>query len=265
MIGCIRLVNPDRGTALAAITGRLIATSTDFGASWSINLIEGGYEYWPGRDFSRDEIETWAAGCPLSGAELSIRGIINNPADDALGGRPPADNENPETWPWHHPVATRLARSIRPSREDIVELAGEALRAEAAETLPYLDRFEIWACDHEDERPLALIMTAIDLDEAKRIEFSPRWRFQSGPDVPTDMRKFEDRLNARILMPIRSGSFDVKWSIYERRPDGSAIRHGADGAEIEIPPGGLPTGLLAEPWEAERLLLAEKYATDLKV
>src|SRR5438270_909055 len=38
MMGRIRLVNPDRGTALAASSGRLVAASTDRGGHWELHL-----------------------------------------------------------------------------------------------------------------------------------------------------------------------------------------------------------------------------------
>lgn len=263
MFGCIRLVNPDRGTALAAISGRLIATSLDFGASWSIDLIDEGVAFWPGRYFGREEIEAWAAGCPMDGTELSVRGIVNNDADDALGCHPPAANDVPSTWPWHNLVSGCLDPSLLPSRDDIVWLAREALRAQDAESLPYLDRFEIWACDRETERPLALVMTALHLEEAETILYSPYWRFTCGPDKESEILDFEGRLNARTCLTTGSGSVHAMAAIFERLPDGSAIQHGANGAKIEIPTGKLPSGLLAEPWETERRRLVEQCGTGL--
>src|SRR5437660_6438227 len=62
MMGRIRLVNPDRGTALAASSGRLVAASTDRGGHWELRLIQDGREYFTRRPLNREEARANAAG-----------------------------------------------------------------------------------------------------------------------------------------------------------------------------------------------------------
>ena len=60
MMGFIRLVNPDRGTALAVTAGRLIATSTDYGCHWEIRVMHEGREYFTRRSLAFEEMEAIA-------------------------------------------------------------------------------------------------------------------------------------------------------------------------------------------------------------
>jgi hypothetical protein len=140
-----------------------------------------------------------------------------------------------------------------------MELSREILRAKAEDSLPYLDRFEIWALDPGTGRPIALLKTERSLEEAEFMEYLPLWRFKTAPELPAEIVQFQELIELLFRKPRARGGFHIKTGIFERHTNGSATQHGASGATIPISAAEFPDGLLAEPWEAERLRLAEEY------
>lgn len=257
MLGAIQLVNPDRGSVWAAKAGRLTATTADGGANFEVRCFEEGVEFWPGRQFSRHELEAFAAGEPLSAEELAV--VEGHPEEDDLG-RVPATRPDPAAWRWYGFTVgeVRLRKSARPSLAEFAAVASEALKLEEAETLPWLDPWELWVCDKETGEPLALAITADSREQAETITYSPRWRFCVASHHTPETKQFEDRVNDRLNSAETAGRFRFATRLVFRRPNGSALEYSQphrDDPPIERPVGWLPRSHLAEPWEGERLRL----------
>src|SRR5690606_33339519 len=116
----------------------LFAVSGDVGKRWEFRLVRGGREY--------------STRGPLRPGDLRAL------ASGIIGPEPWA-------WAWSAPTPKGVARlrpAERPGRAELIALAEEALRASSSDPvgLPRVDRFEVWLCDRESNRPLALAATA---------------------------------------------------------------------------------------------------------
>jgi hypothetical protein len=151
-----------------------------------------------------------------------------------------------------------------PTREEIGGVCSTAVKLieahERGRPLPVIDRFERWLCGYDGGEPLALVMTAESLDQIETQE-SGRWRYAIGPDIPGVIEDFERRLFAQTHRHQGGGYFLHNVFIYKRMEKGRVIKHGATGEQDVTGTGEPPTGLPAQPWESERLLLAERYPT----
>lgn len=244
MNGLIRFVNPDQGTAPAALIGRLLAFRQGSGPGWEIIALEGGCQYQPGRSFTDRELSGWL-GAGHTGPD-------------------------PSGWEWRVFGPWGVDRLKNPpSPEELRAVAREALSPGDADGLPVLDRFEVWASDKASGRPLALLATSIDYIQAESIGFWPGptghftnrydhsgdlWRFCDPPRLSPRAQEFQRRVNARIGSDSQTGLYPFRRRIFERLPDGSALEH-ERGMKLPVPPGFLPVGHLAEPLESERIAL----------
>lgn len=242
MIGWVRLVNPDRGQAPAATSGRLLATSGDGGRSWEVRVVVAGREFFTRRPLSVGELRS----IPLSGG--SAPGV-------------------PEPWHWHWcargPAGEiRLTPAERPSPAELAGLGREIARwAGPDDALPRLDRFEVWLCDREGH-PLALAATAISLELALAIPHLHPWQIAPGPRQTDSTWDFQRRINEQLNTCPLPGLYRFRARIYERPQRGDAvILHGPNGTRRRLPTSSLPEGLLAEPWESERLRLLRTPST----
>ncbi len=245
MIGNVRFVNPDRGSAPAALSGRLLAFPLgSSGTVWEILALEGGCQYQSGRSFTRQELEDWAQG-------------------DARAPWP-GDREWRVFGPWGvDPL------KVPPTREELAEVAAEALRIREPVGLCCLDRFEVWASDQSSGRPVALLATSFNYFQAEAIGFSPAptgrysnrydytgdvWRFYDPYELFPLAESFQRRVNAKILRTSQPGLYPFNRRIFERRPDGSVVEHDRGRPRL-VASEDLPRGQLAEPLESERFAL----------
>ncbi len=232
MLGRMRIVNPDRGTALAASVGRLLATSVDEGRRWEVRLVLKGREFFTRRLLEQAELRAIASG-----------------------------QAGPEPWHWSW-RAEGQAGTIRlrphrwPTRDEFVQLGYEALRAATHPELPLIDPFEVWLCDRETAAPLALGATAISLEMAMATPHLGAWQCVEFPRQIPETWAFQNALNARLNQSSREGRYRFRVRVYERTAHG-VIRHGLKGISKWEQPGVLPDGLLAEPWDSERRALLQ--------
>lgn len=263
MIGAIRLVNPWRGTIWGSYNERLRVTTAD-GDRWEIHCSLNGLDFYCGRTFARAEIEAWAIADPLSEGELAVGHGLEE--DDVLG-EVPARVPDPAKWSWYafdNHGESRLKAKVRPTTAELVAACKEAIAADSLNSVPLIDRFELWACDTETLEPLALLLTGnTELDA--RGTFSPLWRFcvhidhedywPEGCDKPPT-REFEDRLNERVCPWTERNTKRFVSRLFERI-DKQTVR------ELPLPcrpslasePLALPQALLAEPWNTEHAQL----------
>lgn len=235
MYGTIRLVSPERGTALAAGHGRMVATSLDRGLTWEVRLLHAGREYYTRRPLGSEELASLIEGGPRAALPERWRWSAWGP-----GG---------ESW---------LQPAERPVAIELVALAREALAAIENDELAAVDRFEVWLCERETEAPLALATTALSLESALAIPHLTPWTFTVPARQTQATREFQDRVNARLNRCQQPGRYRFAARIYERRSDRVIIRHGRKGQGRRLPATALPDGLLAEPWESERRTLARQ-------
>ncbi len=246
MIGQIQLVNPDRGRALAAISGRLLAYVFPNTGSWELSVLEGGCHYGPGRNFLLQDFRRWTSGDLV---DLDL-----------------------DRWEWRVFGPWGVDRlKVGPSFPELAALASEVLRAAAAPSIPQtpLDPFEVWAVDRTSQRPLALLASAVTYFQAESIGFWPGptglstnrydhnheiWRFCLRERHSPETLDFERRVNDRIRTPSQTGLYPFVRRIFERLEDGSAVEF-IRNHRRPVPPGFLPTGQLAEPLESERIAL----------
>jgi len=262
MIGSIRLVNPWRGTVWGSFSDRLNVTTSD-GERWEIHCDD----HYCGRSFSRHEIECWASGDPLSNEELSVGGV---PSEDYLG-EVPARDANPQDWAWCQMTAqgeSRLKPDQRPSVDEMVTACKEAIEADLSESLPLVDRFELWGCELENAEPIALLLTGTT-EFAARGTFSPSWRFCSAIDHedywPDQTEKpptkvFEDKING-LLLKTESGRVTYAARLFERIDQKQAreIRLHESHPEPAAQPIELGQGLLAKQFLSEYLDLRDHW------
>lgn len=232
MIGTMRLVNPDRGLAVVAVAGEIVAVSEDGGGLWELRLLRATHEFYTRR--------------PL--ASLEVRALAD--------GRP-----GPEPWSWRWEALgesgpLRLRPEERPTREALTAACQEASRVDGmpAAALPRLDRFEVWLCDRQAGRPLALAATALSREMALALPHVRPWQCVVATEQTPETWAFQLRIHALVNHSRRAGRFRSLVRLYERTIRG-VIRHGLDGPLGRVRAGYMPEGLLAEPWESERLAL----------
>jgi hypothetical protein len=238
VIGRIRLENPDRGFALVSWNGPLLAVSADGGDSWEISAFLEGLEYFGHAPLSRSEVRALASG--VVGPE-------------------------PDRWRWTAMPAEGspryLPRPARPKRARLALLASEAVSTfpTDSETLPFLDRVEVWLCEPSTDRPLARVGTALTAERALAqthvgpFQVVEPWRHT--PETWT----FQQRLNARLNNADSPGRYRFVVRLFERT-DSGAVRVGQSGFGGPVAPGLLPEGPLAEPWESSRRALLDRLS-----
>ncbi|EMO66604.1 hypothetical protein LEP1GSC132_0004 [Leptospira kirschneri str. 200803703] len=252
MLGQIRLVNPNRGYYRASICNGLVLSEKN--ERYEFHLNSGGFEFYPGRSFSRDEI-----------LELANYTFDPNFGVDEFG-QIPANTKDPRGWVWKS-ISNRgenqLRSEYKPSIIDIANSCSEIISNENAQI--NLDRFEIWLHDWKTKKPIALAVTAETLESADWQTFSPIWRFCISSHHNSETYEFESQINSLInyLEFPKIGYFA---GIYERTLDGDAIEwyRDKDGEfKSRIYEDKFPSGLLAEPWEKIRIDLEEKFLKGL--
>ncbi len=237
MIGTMRLVNPDRGSALVVVMGRLTAVSEDGGTHWEVVLIHGSRQFYTRRPLSCDEFGAIAAG-------------------DAEDG--------PWCWRWigmSESGAVRLGPRERPTQAELFALGQKVCQFDpiADNALPRMDRFEVWLCNRETGRPVALAATALSREMALAIPHVRPWQCVEPPLQTAETWAFQSRINNLLNRYPRSGRYRFVVRLYERDGD-RVVRHGLDGPIGQVRSGFVPDGLLAEPWESERLALLAQLA-----
>ncbi len=210
--------------------------STDGGDQWEFSTLVEGLEYFGKARLRRDELQALA------------RGVVET---------------EPDQWRWVGMPSVGLPQSLpdsqRPKRSELVNLAGAALSVCSAEpeTLPYLDRVEVWLCDPQTGKPLARARTALSLDRALAItHLGPFQVIEPWRHTP-ETWKFQKRLNAHLNRSTEPGKYRFVVRVYERTENG-VVRLGRKGVMGRVKTGLLPDGLLAEPWESSRQALLDR-------
>lgn len=256
-VGKIRFVNPERPPAFVAEViepeGFLSVRTSDF-QSFGIYCVRFGKEFWPGREFSKRELMSFA------------HKEFTNPqqaTEDEWGKIPATGWEDPRRWKWRAYTSGEIVldREHRPTDDMLAQAAELALNElEPGKRYPDLDEWECWVCDKETKEPIALVLTATDQESIETLTYSPMVRLGRG-DLSFDFADFvaardlQDRLNARINTATEAGRFGYFARIFRRELDGSATEFRPDKTTTDHAAGYLPAGLLAEPWETERLSL----------
>lgn len=256
-IGKIRFVNPERPPAFVAEViepeGYLSVRTFDF-QSFGIYCVRFGKEFWCGREFSKQELFQFCR------KEFTHPG---QERQDDFGEIPATGWEDPRRWKWRAFTSGEIVldREHRPTADMLSQAAELALNElEPGKRYPDLDEWECWVCDKETKEPIALVLTATDQDSIETLTYSPMVRLGRG-DLSFDFTDFkaardlQDRINARINTATEAGRFGYFVRIFRREIDGSATEFRPDKTTADHPAGYLPTGLLAEPWETERLSL----------
>jgi hypothetical protein len=265
MLGVMRLVNPWRGLVYFAQVegqyGMLSARTGDF-KHFSIYSVQSGKEFYPGRIFERAELAQWLLGEPLHPDQRALL------ADEF--GDIPAVAPNPQSWVWltvSGQGEERLKRAFKPNPAELQQLAGAALSLQRGQFYPLLDSWEIWLCDKDTLEPLALAITALTLEDTDWQTFSPRWHanWQSAPaEHKVGLHNLEKEINARINSATDLSCFRSVHRLFQRNLDGSSQEWARENpVDVSLPllkvadhPAGyLPDGLLAEPFESQRLQL----------
>lgn len=247
MIGSVRLVNPWRGTVWGSFRDRIRVTTAD-GQRWEIHACAAGDDFYAGRSFSRHEISAWAQSDQLSPAELMVAEGLE---ETDLLGEAPAIKIDPQDWRWYSVSAageSHLAREARPTAAEITDACAEALAADSLDSIPLIDRFELWGCDLKDGTPLALLLTGRTETEA-RGTFSPLWRFCRACDHTEATSRFQDAINARLVGG--SGRFNFACRLFERVDQWNAIEIPLTRAGVGAGKVFLPRGLVAEELAAK--------------
>jgi len=266
--GTIRLVNPWRGLVYVAevetMHGRLSVRTKDF-ENFSICTWHLGHEFYLSKEFSRRELAQWVIGKPLCPDDK--KKLIDEFGDIV------AVTPKPDAWCWRRHMGCFRQQVLKsefiPTTGELQKAAEVALMMHIDEFLPNIDSWEIWSCDKETNLPLALVMTGETLDDIDRITFSPLWRANCNASLDeneAELRVLTKEVNERINSASQPGR--VRWvhRLFHRKPDGSAeewmrsnpSNPSEDLAKIaEYPPGWLPSGLLAEPFESRRCILEE--------
>lgn len=258
--GKIRFVNPEKiPSRVAEIvneeTSRVLSARTRDNQSFGVYLVDGDYEFYCGREFSKQRLVEWSKG----------RFVPHNQQTEDELGSIPATGE-PKTWRWRAFVSqgeVRLKRRLNPTSAELQELADAAidLTLKKDEDLIDLDAYECWVCDKDTLEPLALVLTATSQEEIERQHFSPLVRLGVG-DLSNDFvdvmaaRELQDEINERVNSSDKSGKVAFASRIFIRHFDNTSTEFrspelGAKAVEYtQHPEGWLPSGVFAEPWQS---------------
>lgn len=256
-IGKIRFVNPERPPSYVAeiieSDETLSARTKDF-QHFAFYVVHRGLEFYCGREFSSHELMQFAH------KEFTYP---NQMRRDDFGDIPATGWDDPRRWQWcaFGGGESRLEREHRPTSEQLAQLSQLALNGlEPGKRYPPLDEWECWVCDKETLEPLALVMTAPDRESIETLFYSPMIRLGRG-DLSFDFedcvaaRDLQKRINERVNTATEPHRFGYYARIFRRDFDDSAIEFCPDGTQREHPPGYLPSGTLAAPYESERAAL----------
>ncbi|EMF89795.1 hypothetical protein [Leptospira santarosai] len=252
-LGKIRLVNPNRGTVRAAIYNGLVLSEKNDRYEFHYNL--GGYEFRPGRAFSRIEIIELANFTFSTTSNVDDLGVI------------PATGQDPRSWKWVSFAGGQrnLNTPHKPNVNEIAIVCGEILSPKESEI--FLDRYEIWLTDWKTNEPIALAVTAETLEAADWQTFSPIWRFCIASNHSNETREFEDQVNCLINPSGNKSKVNYSVRLFERTLDGGSIEWMREGKGENLKPrtysNALPSGLLAEPWETIRIELESTLEKEL--
>ncbi len=259
-LGLIRLVNPWRGRIWCAdlttphgiLSVRTGSKPKEAFERWDIYLVREGIEYYCGRSFTKRELMRWFSADLLPADD--------QPQDDDFGSIP-ANTPTPQGWKWYGFTSGEvvLPHQHKPTAADFQRVAGFALAMRPNEFYPYLDSFEVWVCDKDTTKPVALVATGNTLDESESQAFSPLVRLGSG-DLSFDFedcasaRSLQKRINGRINTATEPNRIKFVSRLFERRLDGTVIEYrdgcpysGTDTDAVMA----LPENWLAEPWWAK--------------
>ncbi len=157
--------------------GPLLALSADGGQLWELSTFFHGLEYFGRGQLGRDEIRAVASGVP----------------------RPELDR-----WRWIAMPAVGAPRSLpipaRPTSASLARVAEEvvSLFPIEPETLPMLDRVEVWLCDPSTREPLARSSTALSLERALGQTHVGPFQVVEPWRQTFETMSFQHRLNARL-------------------------------------------------------------------
>jgi hypothetical protein len=217
-LGVIRLVNPWRGYIWCAdvdinegvLSARTGAIKLKAFEQWDIYVIHDGLEYSCWRSFTKKELIS----------------LLNN--NDEYITKNLFDVESFE-WSGFTPKKVVLPEQSKPSTMDFQQLAEASLSMNLDVSYPLIDLFELWMCDKETLKPVALVSTGNSLEEIKTQAFSPVIRLGS-EDLSFNFRHFESAASLQFSINERvNNPFDQKQPfvtrMFHRAVDGKIFEY----------------------------------------